>query len=464
MEPQLSKQSQIRRVGLLSPTSGNLGNATMQSAMIANLRKRIAGVEILGITLNPEDTRRRHGIDAFPLAATSLPHYGLVNSERSHTRHAETGTLAKIKRWLKKIPVLRTFLKIVRTAALELIHFAAAAGKVRKLDAIIIPGGGALDDFWGGPWGHPWILFKWSLLARVYGVPFLFVSIGKSSLDHPLSRFFVRTALRFAAYRSYRDQESKKAVQALIDARNDPVFPDLAFSYPRPTVPTTHHMDTPDGRLVVGISPIAYCDPRTWPLKDAPRYIEYIGQLAEMVTWLLRQGYRVIFFTTDSPDAATVDDIKLLIESDVDAGAIQTLPGSMEQSPDSLLQGISCTDLTIASRLHGVILSHLNTTPVLALSFDPKVDAHMEAMGQQDYCLDIDHLQLDRLTERFNALKALREQAAANILYAAQSFRQLLDEQYDWIFGAPHPGSAIRLRQNRIDASPLLKFGGRRKR
>jgi len=458
------KPGRIRSIGLLSPTSGNLGNAAMQSAMIANLRKRIVDVEILGITLNPDDTRRRHGIDAFPLAGVSRPYYAVYSSDSSNTGQRQILKPGRIKQWLKQIPVLRRFLRAIRTCGMELAHITAAARVVRKLDRIIIPGGGTLDDSWGGPWGQPWALFKWSVLSRVYGVQFLFVSIGKSSLEQPLSRFFVRIALRLASYRSYRDHDSKMAVQTLIDARNDPVYPDLAFSYPSPNVWTSRGNDSKDGRLLVGVSPIAYCDPRVWPQKDEGRYAAYVSQLAEMVKWLIKEHHRVLFFTTDSPDMHTVDDVQTLISaSTIDAGTIQTLPGSTEQSPDTLLKGISPADLVIASRLHGVILSHLNTTPVLALSFDPKIEAHMNAVGQKDYCLSIDHLQLERLIERFTALRVARNEERACLRSAALRFRGLLDLQYDRILGITHSSLMPSAEQSHLDAPPLVRYWRLRK-
>lgn len=449
----LATHHRIHRIGLLSPTSGNLGNAAMQAAMIANLRKRITGVEFLGITLNPEETRRRHGIEAFPLAGLSRPYYELISSNNSEAEDRQTPEPGRIKEVLKKIPVLRSILRFLRNCAKNLAsssavracvtewaHVRAAAGAVRKLDCVVIPGGGTLDDFWGGPWGHPWAVCKWSLLSRFYGVPFLFVSIGKSSLEQPLSRFFVRIALRLAKYRSYRDPDTKIAVQALIDARRDPVYPDLAFSYPCPAVPTLHRNGSEDSRLVIGVSPIAYCDPRSWPLKDERRYAAYVSQMAEVVRWLIKERHRVLFFTTDGPDASTLEDIRSITSGTAtDAEAIQTLTGCMEQGPDSLLRGISHADLTIASRLHGIILSHLNTTPVLALSFDRKVDVHMNAVGQQDYCLNIDDLRFDTIIGRFNVLKNHREREAARIRCAAAGFRKQLDLQYDRIFGGNAP-------------------------
>jgi polysaccharide pyruvyl transferase WcaK-like protein len=442
----------IRRIGLISPTSGNLGNAAMQSAMITNLRKRIAGVEILGITLNPDDTRRRHGIEAFPLAAVSRTNYALYTSDGTNWRPRHTRKFERIKQALKKIPVFRSFLRAIRICATELTHLAAAARVVSKLDRVVVPGGGALDDFWGGAWGQPWTLFKWSVLSRVYGVPFLFVSIGKCSLERPLSRFFARIALRLAAYRSYRDHVSKIGVQTLIDARNDPVYPDLAFSYPCPAVQASHSDGSWDGRLVIGVSPIAYCDPRAWPLKDGRRYTAYVSELARMVKWLIKERHHVLFFTTDYPDTATLDDVRAMIPGSVAAGdVIQILPGSTEQSVDSFLEGISLTDLTIASRLHGVILSHLNTTPVLALSFDPKVDAHMNAMDQQDYCLSIDHLELETLIARFNALNRARKRERDRLRSAALRFRAELDLQYDRILTTRHSMLMTGEYQDRIE-------------
>jgi polysaccharide pyruvyl transferase WcaK-like protein len=427
---------QIRRIGLISPTSSNLGNAAMQAAVIANVRKRIAGIEILGITLNPEETGRRLGVEAFPLAGVSRPYYGLFNSAGLTTEQPRTPEFERIKKGLKQIPVLRTFLRAIRICVMELAHITAAARVVRKLDCIMIPGGGTLDDFWGGPWGQPWALFKWSLLSRVYGVPFLFVSIGKSSLERPLSRFFARVALRLAAYRSYRDKDSKMAVQSLIDAHDDPVYPDLAFSYPCPVLQTPRHYAPPDDRLMVGVNPIAHCDPRVSPLKDERRYTEYLGRLAEVVKWLLRQGHRIVFFTTDPGDRTAVDDIQAIISGcPRDTDAIQTLPSSTEQSVDGFLKNISGVDLTIASRLHGVILSHLNATPVLALSFDPKVDAHMNAIDQKDYCLNIDHWEVETLIARFVALKSARKREQDRIRCAALRFRCELDLQYERILG-----------------------------
>jgi polysaccharide pyruvyl transferase WcaK-like protein len=444
----------IHRIGLISPYSGgNLGDAAIIGATIGNLCKRVPGVRILGLTLNPDDTRRRHGIEAFPLAAVSRPYYTLVRSDNSRVEEQPSVKSRQIRNWLKQIPLLGTWFGAISVCRDELAHIAAARRVVRALDRVIVTGGGALDESWGGPWGHPWTLFKWAVLSRVSGIPLSFVSVGKSFLKSPLSRFFIRIALGLADYRSYRDQESKIDVETLIDARKDPVYPDLAFSYPPPPLQPARSDGAGDGRLVIGVSPIAYRDPRVWPIKDEGHYASYVSKMADIVKWLIKEGHRVLFFTTDSPDLATVNDIQALIPSNsINANSTETLPGSAEQTTDDFLNAISRADLTIASRLHGVILSHFNTTPVVALSFDPKVDAHMNAIGQKDYCLAIDHFTLNMFIERFTALKAARQREQAHLRSADLRFRQLLDLQYDRILGRASSSAMPCAEHTQLDA------------
>ena len=174
----------------------------------------------------------------------------------------------------------------------EWTHIRAAARLVRDLDLVVVTGGGALDEFWGGPWGQPWTLFKFAMLSRRYRVPFLFVSVGKCSLETELSRWFVQNALRIAAYRSYRDRESKDAARNLYSSPDDQFCPDLAYGYPLADVKTPSR-DSRQQRLTVGVSPMAYCDPCAWPVKDERRYRRYLGHLAEMVKWLVKATMRL---------------------------------------------------------------------------------------------------------------------------------------------------------------------------
>ena len=282
------------------------------------------------------------------------------------------------------------------------------------------------------------------------------MSVGTSSLKRRLSRFFVGMALYLSQYRSFRDPESKQAVKTLLHNSHDSVYPDLAFSYPFYARPAAADFEPGGGsRLTVGVSPIAYWDPRVWPLKDAKRYADYVNRMTEFVRWLLAEGYKVLFFTTNAPDIKTTEDIlAMLADNGVACSEIETLPSPWELGPGELLARLCVMDLVIASRLHGVILSHLSATPVLALSYDPKVDSHMKAIGQEEHCLNIDDLTLQTLSSRFCSLRDVRQREQAHIRREASRFRYLLDLQYDRILGPPPI-----LQPSDLRGTPSLKVG-----
>jgi len=50
----------------------------------------------------------------------------------------------------------------------------------------------------------------------------------------------------------------------------------------------------------------------------------------------------------------------------------------------------ACADMVFSMRLHGLICAMAAGTPILALSYDPKVDAFMDQAGQSRYCLSLD--------------------------------------------------------------------------
>src|SRR6516225_6955010 len=59
---------------------GNLGDAAVQESVIANIRKRLPNAQLVGFSLVPDDTLRRHGIPSYPILRW---HSGLGNDENS---------------------------------------------------------------------------------------------------------------------------------------------------------------------------------------------------------------------------------------------------------------------------------------------------------------------------------------------------------------------------------------------
>ncbi len=418
-----------KRIALLGPFGfGNLGDAAIQQAMIQNIHKRFPNCEVFGISLNPEDTEERHHIRSYPIGRHANG-WGLNHPP-------ETSTFYRSLHYLRfKTPGLVQ--KIVRPLFLLINEF---LGSVRallflgKIDLLIISGGGQLDDYWGGPYLHPYYLMVWSVLARLRHVPYLVVSVGAGPLDAPLSRRFDRYALSLASYRSYRDEKSKRYMATVAGfQRDDPVYPDLAFSLQGQAALPQPGQGT---RPMVVVGPMAYFDPRIWPEKDQIVYGNYLNKLAAFVQWLLEKGYKIVFVPGEAVhDLDVINDLKeLLARAGVDLTSAQVSHPPV-QTVDDLMPHLASADFVLASRFHGVLLTLLLARPLVALSYHSKIDELMKDTGQGHYCLQIHDFDLDTLKARFTELVANRNPVSEQIAARVSQYRTALDEQYDRIFG-----------------------------
>ncbi|HXW97162.1 MAG TPA: polysaccharide pyruvyl transferase family protein, partial [Gemmatimonadales bacterium] len=220
--PAPDQDTRLTRIGLLTPYDGsNLGDGAIQTAVIENLRRREPGVALLGITLDPSDTTARHGIPAFPITGLSVTSYseamrrsiGDGAQAESHRKAAVAASTPSrgdfLRKGVKAIPLVGSTLRFLRRKwqaarqiPAEVRHLTQSYRIVRELDLLLVSGGGQLDEEFGGPWGHPYALFRWAMLARLAGTPFAIASVGVGYLNRPLSRFFLRHALASAEYRS----------------------------------------------------------------------------------------------------------------------------------------------------------------------------------------------------------------------------------------------------------------------
>jgi polysaccharide pyruvyl transferase WcaK-like protein len=415
------------KIGLLGPYGGgNLGDAAIQEAMIRNIRKYHPDAEIYGFSLNPEDTERRHGIPSFPIGRISWvddPQHGnrMAKKIAAWLHDQPNPRLQRLERWVLRVPI-------------EWGLLVQAYKNLKGFKLLIASGGGQLDDYWGGAWAHPYTLLRWGILSRLRGTTFSFVSVGAGPLDARMSRFFIRQALSLAKYRSFRDEPSKKFMRKCGFDRDDPVYPDLAFSLPVNV--EKKPLPAPGFQTVVGIGPMSYFDPRNWPESDSEVYLGYLSKLATFTEWLIQKGCAIVFITGDIfPDREAIRDLRKIL----DERGVKYAPGQLTENlietVDDLIENIALTDVVIASRFHGVLLSQLMHRPVLALSYHPKIDALMEDSRQSEYNLSIDDFDPDVMKARFTGLMDNYEAEKAKVVAFTSNNQARLAQQYqEYIF------------------------------
>src|SRR6266851_2475477 len=390
---------------------GNLGNECTLQAMIFNLRKHLPGAEISCICSRPEEVASRYGITVFPIREALF-------QMRATKRSGPIGFLRKI---FVGIPA-------------ELYRWYRAAIVLKGSDMLIMTGTGMLGDFGILPFDLHYDILRWSIVARLCRCRLLFVSVGAGPIRNRLSRCFVKSALTFANYRSYRDTFSKQYLESVgFKTNDDAVYPDLAFSLPQATKPAMRGRDSQE--TVVGVGIMTYYNKSNSSEKDEGIYHDYVEKLAAFVIWLLKHKYSVRLIIGDAVyDNRVRQDLKQLLERNgfrYDLGRIIDEPAS---STDEVLSQLAATDVVIASRFHNVLLALMISKLVMAISYHEKVDALVTGVGLKEFSQHIEHIDLDELARQFMELEKNAEALKSRLAQRMEAYRKALDEQYDHIF------------------------------
>lgn len=384
-----------RRIGLFGHFgTGNIGNEASLESVLAFIRRERPGAELLCICSSPETT---HG--AYNVASVSI-----------RKSAPASGWIARLDRLLAKIP----------SRALE---FVCAFRQMRRLDLLIIPGTGILDDFGDRPGGMPYALFTWLAAARLAGCKVALVSIGAGPIHNPLSRRLMIAAARMADFRSFRDELSKSYVASCgVDTSDDAVIPDVAFALPPPEDNGPH-----DGPITVGVGVMNYWGWRSGAPDAACIHDVYIEKLADFVQRLLAQGYRVRLLLGHKWDSEAIARVVASIdETRYNCREIICEPA---QNMRDLMRQIQQTDVVVTTRYHNVVAALCVAKPVISLSYADKNDALLDSVGLTGLYQHCETFSVDRLWQQLEYALANRASLATSIATTIAGFRCKLSEQ-----------------------------------
>jgi polysaccharide pyruvyl transferase WcaK-like protein len=388
---------------------GNLGNECTLQAIVANLRRFVPDAQVRCICGVPSETAQSYNLPAFAIRDMSLPP---LDSR-----------------------ILRLLRKLVLGIFIELGRWVKVIKNLAGTDMLVMTGTGMLADVGISAFGLHYDILRWSIAAKLCRCKLVFVSVGAGPIRHPLSRFFVKAALKLADYRSYRDIFSKSYVEGMgIAGERDAVYPDLAFSLPAGSVPNSRAGDK--RRPVIGIGLITYDTSRTASSEGVETiYRDYVAKVATFVRWSIEHDYTVRILIGDVVyDSRVRQDLREFLENSgvrYEAGQIIDEPA---RSVDELLSQLAGTDIVVASRFHNVLLALMLRKPVVAISFHEKVDSLMSAMGMTEFCQDIENVDVEKLIDQVTALEKNEESIKCRLEQQSDLYRSKLEEQYEYIF------------------------------
>jgi len=429
----------------------NLGDEAIIEAVIQNFRKRLQEVIICGFSIVPEDTQQRHSIESFPIRyrhTEPIVHEKDTDSTTSEKRseynhssfHKKQGQIQKLKNLIKKIPYIKYvlkapvyLLKALKDLSKEISFLIVSYKRVRKLDVLMITGSNQFLDNFGGPWGFPYTLLKWSVLAKLAGTKVFIVSLGAGPISHKLSKLLIRWTLRCSDYVSLRNVSSEKLIADIGCKKALHVFPDIAHSLEIGHIKASALPSKviTNGSPVIGINPMPLYDPRYWCEKDGSKYQNYVSKLENFCNRLVAADYPFYFFATQSQDNNVIYDILHKLEvthNKVFDFAEHTLVSS---SVEGLIANIAVADITVATRFHGTVLSLLSEKPMLGICYHKKSKELLVDMGQGEYAVDLDSFTVDSLWEKFTSLVANFDIEKEKIQRKNERYLDSLDQQYN---------------------------------
>ena len=395
--------------------SDNFGNEITLQTILHHCRRRLPGAKVACICTGPDALGAAQKIETVPISRN------FARSLLSRTRLA------------------RLLIRVFTEVPTEPFRWLKAFKTFKGSDILIIAGTGLLTDAAGlTNWG-PYNVFKWSLVARLRGCEVLFVSVGAGPIYSAIGRYFVKSALSMADFRSYRDDASMACLKGIgFPTNGDRVYPDLVFSLPENTIPPDDGKR--EGRPVVGLGLMEYAGRYSDEKPNNAIYLAYLDNLVVFARWLLAHDYVIRLLIGERGDGRASKDFKSLLASFGpydEERIIDQPPFSVEQ----LLPQIAATDIVVATRFHNILLALVLNKPAIGISFHQKVASLMSDMGLAEYCHDINHMNAGRLIEQFQGLEKNAEKLKPVIRQRVEESRKALDEQYKLIFKSVSVGS-----------------------
>jgi polysaccharide pyruvyl transferase WcaK-like protein len=381
--------------GLLG--SGNSGNDASMETVLAYLRDTHPDAVVDALCGGPELVRSSYGIDA-----------ALVSWYQQFEGRPTRVPAAFLKVAGKGIDAFRI------------------ASWVRRHDAVIVPGAGALETTLPQrAWGFPYALFLLAASGRLFGTRVALVSVGADLINKRATRWVSNATARLVSYRSYRDAYSRDAMkQRGIDTSADLVCPDLVFGVPTPPY------EPGDPRLV-GVGVMAYYggnDDRKTADQIHSRYVE---TMTNFTRWLIDNDYRVRLFGGDKKfDVAIAEKIQAsLLEWRPGLDASRVTVAAVSTYPE-LIQEMAPVGMVVATRYHNVMCALKLAKPTISLGYSRKFISLMSDMGVGEFHQFADSLDTDRLIGQFKELEARREELQQQMVERNAANKQGLADQF----------------------------------
>jgi polysaccharide pyruvyl transferase CsaB len=359
---------------------GNIGDEAILSAMIEQIKSKIPDCNIIVTSYNIEETKRLHEVEG-----------------------------------------------------IDRLNFNAISQEIEKSDLVILGGGGLFQDYHrieiASLFTQPgWGIASYAivpLIAKMHNKPVLYYSQGIGPLFSTESRTFVAFVSELADMITVRDKVSEDILKEVgVPSSKIKLGLDPAVGLEIPSTEKIKNIlmseGIPDDKEIVCVSV------RQWVYKFLE--VNYKKALSEALDDFLSNNEFYLLFLPFQNMAGGGEDAKVaeeIIEGMRNKDRCYLLKGSYH--PREIAGIISKASLVIGMRYHSIIFSFISKVPFVALSYDPKVKNLVDELELGEYCVEIDAITSEDVSERI--IKALtdREKIRKKLESALKNMKERLE-------------------------------------
>lgn len=260
----------------------------------------------------------------------------------------------------------------------KLLPTPVALRAIRRADAVVIAGGGLVNDYW--PLVIPRYL-AWVLATRLMGRPVVWAGVGVGPVRRRAWRLLAGIAFALSNAVVVRDRASEEAAAGLVPSARVQVAADPAFALSGPA-----NQAAGSGVGVIVRS----------PAPGDERHLErLVAGLAATITGLVERGVRVDVLTMHPAEDQA---IRTALREALAGGAGKAVQiDDLSDDPNTAAAALGSYAALVSARLHGIILGAVAGVPSVAIVYDAKVGAAAELLGLADVAIPLAELTSARI-------------------------------------------------------------------
>lgn len=299
----------------------NIGDESILTAIISNLKDGIEDIDITVLSKNPRLTHSKHGVNA-------------INR--------------------------KNIFKIIR--------------EIKKCDLLISGGGSLLQDVTS----NRSIVYYLSiiLIGILCDKKVMIYSQGIGPINNPINKYLTRKILDKVDYMTLRDERSKNVLENMkIENQSIIVAADPVIGLKK--------RDLQIGKELLVQSNLSNTTKPVigFALRGRNRDENLINVISEVSDRIIEEiGASVVFIPFHyGEDINTLNDIEKKMKN-------KAIFLREKYELDEMLSIVGNLDLLIGIRLHSLIFAAIMNVPMIAVSYDPKVDYFMESINEPVFC------------------------------------------------------------------------------